>query len=223
MAKSRKPTPETSKISHVVPLAYARRQKTSGGGDAKEPDEPDDKTEARAEPAEAKPTDPPSQDATRPESRPTQESAAIDVPRAEPWPDATPTPMRPVESARAHTETIGMPAELVIGPPPALPQDPNSVEDPTSMPGPRDVPTGDPSDPAPPPGRVPSGDSRSLRKDDQFALVYRVQTAVISRFGTVGTRGQWRVVEYPTTASASNAYAKECSRFVSEGFSDYRD
>jgi hypothetical protein len=38
----------------------------------------------------------------------------------------------------------------------------------------------------------------------------------------IGTRGQWRVVEYPTVASASHAYAKECSRFVSEGFSDYR-
>jgi predicted DNA-binding WGR domain protein len=56
----------------------------------------------------------------------------------------------------------------------------------------------------------------------EFALVYRIQTYVISRFGEVGTRGQWRVVEYPTSAAASHAYAKECSRFVSEGFSDYR-
>jgi hypothetical protein len=57
----------------------------------------------------------------------------------------------------------------------------------------------------------------------EFALIYRLTNAVISRFGVVGTRGQWRVVEYPTTASASHAYAKECSRFVSEGFSDYRE
>jgi hypothetical protein len=41
--------------------------------------------------------------------------------------------------------------------------------------------------------------------------------------GTVGERGQWRVVEYPTPASASTSYAKEVSRFVGEGFSDYRD
>jgi hypothetical protein len=57
---------------------------------------------------------------------------------------------------------------------------------------------------------------------DEFALVYRIQTYVISRVGAVGTRGQWRVVEYPTPAMASHAYAKECSRFVSDGFSDYR-
>jgi hypothetical protein len=70
---------------------------------------------------------------------------------------------------------------------------------------------------------VPPGDSRSLRRESRFALVYRLGTFVISRAGAVGTRGQWRVVEYPTSASASHAYAKECSRFVSEGFSDYRD
>ncbi|HEY0480101.1 MAG TPA: hypothetical protein VGD37_21420, partial [Kofleriaceae bacterium] len=74
---------------------------------------------------------------------------------------------------------------------------------------------------------VPRGDSRSMRRrtDDryEFALIYRVQTFVISRVGVVGTRGQWRVVEYPTPAMAGHAYAKECSRFVSEGFSDYRE
>ena len=97
------------------------------------------------------------------------------------------------------------------------------VEDPTHMPGPKDIPSGEPSDRAPAPGRVPPGDSRSLRRDGEFALIYRIQTYVISRFGALGTRGQWRVVEYPTSSSASHSYAKECSRFVSEGFSDYRD
>jgi hypothetical protein len=91
------------------------------------------------------------------------------------------------------------------------------------LPIPRDIPGGQPSDPAPPPKQVPRGDSRSLRRENEFALVYRVGTFVISRFGTVGQRGQWRVVEYPTSSSASHAYAKECSRFVAEGFSDYRD
>jgi hypothetical protein len=91
------------------------------------------------------------------------------------------------------------------------------------MPGPRDIPGGEPGDRAPAPGRVPPGDSRSLRHSDQFALIYRIGTYVITRSGALGTRGQWRVVEYPTSSSASHSYAKECSRFVSEGFSDYRD
>jgi hypothetical protein len=117
---------------------------------------------------------------------------------------------------------IGRPPEMptTSAPPPlAL----GAVENPTHMPGPRDVPGGNPEDPAPAPGRVPPGDSRSMRRGQSFALIYRVGTYVISRFGTVGLRGQWRVVEYPTSAAASHAYAKECSRFVSEGFSDYRE
>ncbi|MBX3154446.1 MAG: hypothetical protein KF773_00475 [Deltaproteobacteria bacterium] len=130
---------------------------------------------------------------------------------------------------RSRTATLTMPAAAPTGEPPQMPRAASSaavaVEDPTFMPGPKDVPTGSPNDPAAPPGRVPRGDSRSLRRwdDREFALVYRVQTFVITRFGAVGTRGQWRVVEYPTSASASHAYAKECSHFVTEGFSDYRD
>ena len=93
------------------------------------------------------------------------------------------------------------------------------------MPGPREIPSGGSADPARPPGLVPSGDSRSLRRAGppaEFALVYRMQTYVITRVGAVGQRGDWRVVEYPTSGAASHAYAKAVSRFVSEGFSDYR-
>jgi hypothetical protein len=151
-------------------------------------------------------------------------------PKGEPWPDATPEPMRPVEVTRPRTETVLMPVVGQFGSPPAMPRTTappplsfGTVEDPTHMPGPREIPSGNPEDPAPAPGRVPAGDSRSLRRGNEFALVYRVGTYVISRFGSVGTRGQWRVVEYPTSSSASHSYAKECSRFVSEGFSDYRD
>jgi hypothetical protein len=125
---------------------------------------------------------------------------------------------------------MAMPLAVDLGKPPEMPSTTappplalGAVEDPTHMPGPKDVPAGSPGDPAPPPGHVPPGDSRSLRRDNEFALIYRVGTCVISRTGVVGTRGQWRVVEYPTSASASNSYAKECSRFVSEGFSDYRE
>lgn len=149
--------------------------------------------------------------------------------------DGTPeaVPNEPTQPNRGRVDTIGMPAELLIGLPPAMPTvttstaapatTPATVEGPTHMPGPRDVPPGNPDDPAAPPGLVPAGDSRSLRRGSDFALIYRLGNAVISRFGTVGTRGQWRVVEYPTTASASHSYAKESSRFVSEGFSDYRE
>ncbi len=141
----------------------------------------------------------------------------------------------PSERPRARAATVAMPIQASVGGPPAMPAevavaapavDPETAEAPTHMPGPREIPGGSPDDPSSPPGRVPSGDSRSMRRRAEryeFALIYRIQTYVICRFGMVGTRGQWRVVEYPTSASASHAYAKEVSRFVSEGFSDYRD
>ncbi|MBA3454056.1 MAG: hypothetical protein H0T42_13260 [Deltaproteobacteria bacterium] len=219
MAKG-KPTPEKSKIERERPLAYSRRHK--GGGD----DKPADPSKADAEEAPEEATPDAKADAPTPTEASTDASPAIEPPppKGEPWPDATPQPMTPVEPARARTETVAMPAELATGAPPEMPAvQPGSAEDLTVMPGPRDIPGGNPGDPAAAPGRVPSGDSRSLRKDNEFALVYRVQTAVISRFGVVGTRGQWRVVDYPTSSSASSAYAKEVSRFVAEGFSDYRD
>jgi hypothetical protein len=144
-------------------------------------------------------------------------------------------PAAPGERARARMATVSMPVLVSVGAPPEMPSgpaavaapiDPQVAEAPTRMPGPREIPGGSPDDPASPPGKVPSGDSRSMRRRTEryeFALIYRIQTYVICRFGAVGTRGQWRVVEYPTSASASHAYAKEVSRFVSEGFSDYRD
>ena len=195
--------------------------KAATPSDAK-PDTTIDKAAAETAPIAAKP-DPKDLPAIEPPS-----------PKDEPWPDATPTPMQPVEPGDAvrtsRTATVGIPSEADLGRPPEMPRSAappplalGSVEDPTHMPGPKDVPSGSPSDPAPPPGRVPPGDSRSLRRGSEFALVYRVGTCVITRTGTVGQRGQWRVVEYPTTSFASNSYAKECSRFVSEGFSDYRD
>jgi hypothetical protein len=149
-------------------------------------------------------------------SKRTTETPVLEQPDVDPW--------------RSRADTQLMPPLTNVGAPPAvpavapaMPAATGGVEEPTFMPGPRDVPAGNPNDPAPAPGRVPRGDSRSLRRENEFALVYRVGTFVISRFGTVGTRGQWRVVEYPTSNAASHAYAKESSRFVSEGFSDYRD
>lgn len=131
--------------------------------------------------------------------------------------------------AVAEAMTKGSTAEAMGMAPPskelieAAATPPSTVENPASLPAPKDVPTGDPGDPAPAPGRVPPGDSRSLRYGNLFALIYRHGTFLITRSGTVGRRGVWKVVEYPTTASASNGYAKEASRFVSEGFTDYRE
>jgi hypothetical protein len=214
-----------------------KRQKTTGGpdedteqdkpGTPKKAEEPaaDERADAKTQPIAAPPERPSAQDLP---------DIAPPDPRAEPWPDATPPPMKPVEApelraSRTATATIAMPM-VDIGRPPDMPQSSappplvlGAVEDPTHMPGPKDVPGGAPDDPAPPPGRVPPGDSRSLRRGNEFALIYRVGTCVITRTGVVGRRGQWRVVEYPTSAFASSSYAKECSRFVSEGFSDYRD
>ena len=191
--------------------------------------------EGKAKHAEGKAKHPEGEHPAEAEAKPADSHAAEAAPpeaRTEPWPDATPQPMRPVEPApRARAQTVAMSPEVEIGGPPSLPEaaaaapppKPGDVEDPTYLPGPKDIPGGNVTDPALPPGRVPSGDSRSLRKANEFALIYRLGTAVITRSGTVGTRGVWRVVEYPTSAFASNSYAKEVSRFVGEGFSDYRD
>jgi len=225
----------------------ARKKDEAKTDPAKEDAKADLTTEPKLEPAPDKP-DKPKPDEAVPIERAEAETQPIaarpdpkdlpaiepPTPREEPWPDATPPPMKPVEpavrAARTATATIGMPLVTDLGKPPEMPHTTappplalGTVEDPTHMPGPKDVPAGNPEDPAPAPGYVPPGDSRSLRRGNEFALVYRVGTCVISRTGLLGTRGQWRVVEYPTSASAGSSYAKECSRFVSEGFSDYRE
>jgi predicted DNA-binding WGR domain protein len=238
MARGKR-TPERSKLVRAQTPAFSRRQRKDGDGGADpEPAEFTPPTAAASEVTQteiAPLEDPPRAFATtEPVAMVSATIAPAISPRpgAEPWPDATPAPMKPVDPpdgiARPRTETLtatapfGRPPEMptTSAPPPLVLGD---VENPAHMPSPREVPGGSPDDPAPAPGRVPPGDSRSMRKHDEFALVYRVGTSVITRTGRIGTRGQWRVVEYPTSASASNSYAKECSRFVSEGFSDYRE
>lgn len=102
-----------------------------------------------------------------------------------------------------------------------VPREPLSVDLP-ELPAPRHLPRLAPTTPAPAPGRVPRGDSRSLRRADQFALVYRADCFVVIRHGQLGQEGHWSTTEYPTPAAASHAYARACSSWVSEGFSDYR-
>jgi hypothetical protein len=223
MATRKRKVPETSRIDRVRSVAYARKQKS--GDDA-----------VTIEPPVASPVDAPSDGravaaTADADTKPVAKLALDDEAAPSPPPHSI-VDDRPL---RSRTATVAMAPQSPLGAPPALDVPPpvaanpsisiHGVEDPTHMPGPRELPAGSPDDPAAPPGLVPPGDSRSLRRRDEryeFALIYRLGTFIITRFGMVGTRGQWRVVEYPTSTSASHAYAKECSRFVSDGFSDYR-
>lgn len=230
MARRKRTPPEVSTITRPATVAYARKTKPGGGpddgeaGDAEAHDDADAKATTKI-PAKHDVKDDAKDDAKKPDAAPERPTLPID--RAALAATDTTSPVR------ARVDTATMP-EGGFGAPPEIPQPSGAgivikggaVEDPTHMPGPRDIPPGSPDDVASPPGHVPPGDSRSLRRrGDQyeFALVYRIGNAVISRAGVVGTRGVWRVVEYPTMASASHAYAREASRFVTDGFSDYRD
>ena len=234
MAKKR--TPENAKIEDVDDDADPKDAAPEAKSDLDAKFDPVELSKPNVMPA-----DKPAAVEAAPPDRPTQQLPDIEppTPKGEPWPDATPEPMRPVTpvseaptepATRARSETVTMPAVHNFGAPPAMPKATappplalGAVENPAHMPPPREIPGGNPEDPAPAPGTVPPGDSRSLRRGNEFALIYRIGSSVISRFGSVGKRGQWRVVEYPTSSSASHGYAKECSRFVSEGFSDYRE
>jgi hypothetical protein len=240
----RKATPDRTMIVREATVAWSRRARTEGGDD---PDEPEPKrAETKSEdtaPLPMKPSD--AKKADKSDKVVASAAGPVTIEKVEPKAeskaepnveakDAKPSEAKKADSgpvqARAQTETVAMPIVGATSRPPDMPQSVappplalGDVENPTHMPGPKDIPSGEPGDRAPAPGVVPRGDSRSLRRANEFALIYRVGTYVISRFGTVGQRGQWRVVEYPTSSAASHSYAKECSRFVSEGFSDYRE
>jgi hypothetical protein len=242
---ARRKAPEHSTITRHQTVAYSRKQKPGDKDDDKAEDK--DKETSNADVAkaalaamkDAAPKDPPKDpkdiktdkfEKPEPPDRPTMpfdprmlEQVRADVAKDK---DAKDAPRSAAETTSMPMAGFGIPPEMPAPSSAGLVIKGGAVEDPTHMPGPRDIPPGNPDDVASPPGYVPAGDSRSLRRREasyEFALVYRQGNAVISRVGVVGTRGVWRVVEYPTTASASHAYAKECSRFVSEGFSDYRE
>lgn len=202
-------TPDRQLVRTRIRAPMSRRARP--GSDAEPPDP-------------ATPASPPSPTVVASELTPAPVPASIPPPKPT-------SPSTRTTEGRAHSETVEIGAEeAVFGLPPQMPQTSappplalGGVENPTHMPGPKHIPGGEPDDPAPAPGRVPPGDSRSFRRGNEFALVYRVGTYVICRFGNLGKRGQWRVIEYPTSSSAGNYYARECSRFVTEGFSDYRE
>jgi len=209
MSRRKKP-PEVSTITRPALVAFARKQKP-GNADGEDADEDDDDTPPKDEKTAAPP------------ERPTM---PIDPATFGDRVQEAPPRARDTVGMAIPTGSFGAPPEIPEEAAAAIVIKGGAVEDPTHMPGPREIPPGNPDDVASPPGHVPRGDSRSLRRRAdhyEFALIYRRTNAVISRFGVVGTRGVWRVVEYPTTSSASNAYAREASRFVTDGFSDYRE
>ena len=122
MAKSRKPAPEHSKLARPRPLAYARRQKS----DKDAPDEPAAPADKPAEPTaaaadrgtalEAPTTSPetttpaahgtPSTPSDAASDKPEVPAIEPPPPKGEPWPDATPEPMRPVAAPRARADGL---------------------------------------------------------------------------------------------------------------------
>lgn len=172
------------------------------------------------------------------------EPAVLPVPEPVPMPVPVPVPS-PVSDLVAIPEPIPPPPVALVEPAPIAPPAPAPVEHPyppmlptfdiraiartalgfaeaalTVLPAPSEIVAGDPTEPAPPPGRVPAGDSRSLRTDEQFALIYRHGSSLVMRRGILGERGIWRVVDYPGPSQASTAYAAECSRLRAQGFVD---
>jgi hypothetical protein len=214
------PTRSRKSITHVV--AYARKASADGA-----PDAPDDQVEdatgetrpvlEAAAPVPGEKIDPGSETAAKKgepkveKAKPeTDEPATVDRPEPAKVEKEAPkpvTPPPPVAAVAPAAETLGPIYEPLLKP--------------------KDIPVEDPESPAPPPGVVPRGDSRSLRRRvdsiEEFVLIYRSQTFVISRSGNVGKRGRWKVVEYPTMGHASHAYAQECSRLVAQGFVDHRE
>jgi hypothetical protein len=114
--------------------------------------------------------------------------------------------------------------ELAPEPEPELPIDLGDID---HLPSPAQIVRGEADAPEPPPGRAPRGDCRSMQRvrtgaPSYFALVYRHETALITRAGLVGLRGDWRVLQYPTSAAAARAYAQECARLADDGYCDVR-
>jgi hypothetical protein len=219
MTTRKRQAPErSSKVVRAL-TAFARAKKGDGEAEGSEDDGTDDA-------AKAEPSTPP-----RPAPAPVEEAAAPPPPRPAPAPveeAAAPPPPRPapapVEEAPAPPPP--RPAPPVAAAPAPAGAAPDGDPEHTVLPDPRSVVPGDPDASEPPPRLVPRGDSRSLRRGhgptEEFALVYRNKSFLVTRVGVVGRRGTWRVVEYPSQGSAAHAYAQECSRLVGEGFADYQ-
>jgi hypothetical protein len=211
-----KKTPAKSKLVVRPTVAYAEAKAEPPKSDEKE-----GKGEVE-KPLETKPADPQAK---------VYEDGADEAPLAEAAPgaaegasaiaSAVPAAADDAPTARASEDApTGLPPTIPAAPPAPEAQ----VGEFEALPPPDAIRKVDPNAPAPPPGPVPPGDSRSLRRrrgeTDEFALVYRHESHLITRIGQVGRAGEWRDIEYPTVAAASRAYALETSRLVGEGFHD---
>ncbi len=177
-----------------------------------------------ATPAPPAQTSPPAAIPSRDPGTPPHQAAAPAAPAAPvgPRPGAItrllapgPTEPRPAPAARD-----------AAAPPPAVTAPAASaVPEAAQLPSADAIPPGAADDPAPPPGRAPAGDARSLRwrapdGGDWFTLIYRDGAALIVREGRVGFRGEWTAVVYPRAATAARAYANRCARAIGHGFVD---
>jgi hypothetical protein len=231
MAKRKRP-PTESQLTVRSTTAFARRQRTEGDGDEPAP-APPDKVADGSGPTKA--SDRAADAGTVGPVADTDASSVAGAPAAAPAPakSADPAAAKAAEAAPAKADAAKpadpAPAAAAAAPAPA----PAAAAAPPAAAPPAAAPPAAASTSAvapfplmPDPGSIPAGDpgdSRSLRHGSDFVLVYRIANIVVSRFGAVGRRGQFRVVEYPTTTYAANAYARECSRWVGEGYSDYRE
>jgi len=123
--------------------------------------------------------------------------------------------------------TASGPAPEAATPAPEAPAPaPSSAPATVQLLAPRLIPDDPPDTPAPPPGRAPRGDSRSFRRQgpdgEEFCLIYRYDTHLITRRGTVGVLGTYTVTQYPSHGGAAHAYAHACSDLQQEGFRDFR-
>jgi hypothetical protein len=139
---------------------------------------------------------------------------------------ATDPPPVDVASEMTRPMAADMPMPEVMPMPEAVPT-PVSDDAPATLLAPDAIERGDAEASAPPPGPAPAGDARSLQRlragaPALFALIYRHGASLVMRSGTIGRQGQWRVVDYPTPAAASRAYAREVGVFVDDGYVDVR-
>jgi hypothetical protein len=214
--------PQRSRKSLQHLVAYSRKAgEPAGDGDAA----PSDDTPVEDKPADDSIMSPGGM--TEQEASP---EAGAPVPQADEAPPKTeaakPEPAPPPAPAPVAPAPAPAPPPAVTAPAPvaAATDELGPIYEP--LPKPKDIPVEDPESAAPPPGLVPRGDSRSMRRGagaaEEFLLIYRFQSFLVSRTGTVGKRGRWKVVEYPTVGHASHAYAQECSRLLGQGFADFR-
>jgi hypothetical protein len=162
----------------------------------------------------AKPDDDKAKSSGKPDDDKAKSSGKPDVDET-----AAKSEAKPAEEAKPE------PAQPAPEPAPAAPAAATAEPVYAELPRARDIDTDvSPDSPAPAPGIAPPGDSRSFRRTgpsgEEFLLIYREHSHLITRSGIVGKHGTWSIVDYPNQGSAANAYAHKCSEYAADGFDD---